>query len=117
VQGAQPFIHPGTFGTAPRLLRTFVFDKKVITLPFAIRALTSLPAQILGPARPRAARRGPAGRRGGVRPEDVARQGHLLRAVAVQQGISTVIVNGRFVVDGGKPTDAKPGRVLERQRS
>jgi len=35
----------------------------------------------------------------------------------VREGISTVIVNGRFVVDGGKPTDAKPGRVLERQRS
>ncbi|HYN06076.1 MAG TPA: hypothetical protein VES67_01675 [Vicinamibacterales bacterium] len=33
-------IHPGTFGTAPRLIRTFVFDKKVITLPFAIRSLT-----------------------------------------------------------------------------
>ena len=27
-----------------------------------------------------------------------------------------VLVNGRFVVDAGKPTMAKPGRVLQRQR-
>jgi hypothetical protein len=25
-------------------------------------------------------------------------------------------VNGAFVVDGGRPTEAKPGRVLSRQR-
>jgi N-acyl-D-aspartate/D-glutamate deacylase len=42
------FVHPGTFGTSTRLIRTFALDKKVITLPFAIRALTSLPAQIVG---------------------------------------------------------------------
>ena len=117
VQGAQPFIHPGTFGTAPRLLRTFVFDKKVITLPFAIRALTSLPAQILG-LRDR-------GRLAlGLQADVVVFDPKTLRDKATyfepwqySEGISTVIVNGRFVVDGGKPTDAKPGRVLERQRS
>ena len=35
------FIHPGTFGTAPRRIRTFVFEKRVTTLPFAVRSLTS----------------------------------------------------------------------------
>jgi N-acyl-D-aspartate/D-glutamate deacylase len=32
------------------------------------------------------------------------------------EGISHVLVNGSFVVDGGKPTAAKPGKVLSRQR-
>ena len=32
-------------------------------------------------------------------------------------GINFVLVNGQFVVDGGKPTAAKPGKVLERQRT
>ena len=32
------------------------------------------------------------------------------------EGINFVLVNGRFVVDAGKPTTAKPGRVLQRQR-
>ena len=30
------------------------------------------------------------------------------------EGIDWVLVNGRFVVDGGKLTNALPGRVLER---
>src|SRR5438067_835850 len=42
------FIHPGTFGTAPRRIKTFVFDKKITTLPFAIRSMTWLSAQMLG---------------------------------------------------------------------
>jgi N-acyl-D-aspartate/D-glutamate deacylase len=33
------------------------------------------------------------------------------------EGISHVLVNGVFVVDGGKATGAKPGRVLARQRT
>jgi N-acyl-D-amino-acid deacylase len=33
------------------------------------------------------------------------------------EGINYVLVNGSFVVDGGKPTDAKPGKVLVRQRA
>ena len=33
-----------------------------------------------------------------------------------QEGMTWVLVNGRFVVDGGEVTDALPGTVLERQR-
>lgn len=32
------------------------------------------------------------------------------------EGINYVLVNGALVVDGGKPTIAKPGRVLSPQR-
>ncbi|MBI2535557.1 MAG: hypothetical protein HYW06_00985, partial [Gemmatimonadetes bacterium] len=42
------FVHPGTFGTSTRLIRTFALEKGVITLPHASRSLTGLPAQILG---------------------------------------------------------------------
>lgn len=117
VPGAQPLVHPGTFGTAPRLLRTFVFEKKVITLPFAIRALTSLPAQILGLRdRGRIAL--------GQKADLVVFDARKLRDKATyfepfqySEGVNSVIVNGRFVVEAGKPTDAKPGRVLDRQRT
>jgi N-acyl-D-amino-acid deacylase len=40
--------HPRKYGTFPRKLRDYVFDKPVISLPFAIRSSTSLPAQTLG---------------------------------------------------------------------
>ncbi len=117
VPGAKPYVHPGTFGTAPRLLRTFVFEKRVITLPFAIRSLTSLPAQILGLRdRGRIAE--------GQKADVVVFDPHTLRDKATyfepfqySEGILFVLVNGRFVVDSGEPTQQKPGRVLARQRT
>ena len=40
--------HPRKYGTFPRKLRKYVFDEKVITLPFAIRSSTSLTAEAFG---------------------------------------------------------------------
>lgn len=117
VEGAQPYVHPGTFGTVPRLLRTFVFEKRVITLPFAIRSLTSLPAQILG-LRDRG--RIAVGQKADVvvfDPTTVRDKATYFEPFQYSEGISSVIVNGRFVVDAGKPTNAKPGRILQRQRA
>jgi N-acyl-D-amino-acid deacylase len=110
------FVHPGTFGTSTRLLRTFAMDKGVITLPFAVRALTSLPAQILGIAdRGRVA----LGMRADLvvlDPERVRDRSTYFEPFRESEGIEYVLVNGRVVVDAGKPADAKPGRVLTRQR-
>jgi N-acyl-D-amino-acid deacylase len=117
VAGAKPYVHPGTFGTAPRLLRAFVFEKKVITLPFAIRSLTSLPAQILG-LRDRG--RIAEGQKADVvvfDPKTLRDKATYFEPFQYSEGIELVLVNGRFVVDSGKPTQAKPGRVLARQRA
>ena len=40
--------HPRKYGTYPRKLRQYVYEKHVIPLEFAIRSSTSLPAQTLG---------------------------------------------------------------------
>jgi uncharacterized damage-inducible protein DinB len=40
--------HARFYGTMPRKIRRYVMDRGVITLPFAIRSMTSLPAQIMG---------------------------------------------------------------------
>jgi N-acyl-D-amino-acid deacylase len=37
--------HPRTYGTFPRKLRTFVLEEKIMSLPAAIRSMTSLPAE------------------------------------------------------------------------
>jgi N-acyl-D-amino-acid deacylase len=111
------FVHPGTFGTAPRLIRTFAIERKTITLPHAIRSLTGLPAQILG-----LKDRGRIGE--GMLADIVVFDPELIRDKATyfepfqySEGISHVLVNGAFVVDAGKPTPATPGRVLTRQRT
>jgi len=112
----DPFIHPGTFGTATRRLRRFVFDEPVTTLPFAIRSMTSLSAQILG-----LRDRGRIGE--GLKADIVVFDAATLRDKATyfdpfqySEGITFVLVNGAFVVDGGRPTAGKPGRVLTPQR-
>ena len=109
-------MHPGTFGTSTRLIRSFALDKGVITLPFAIRSLTSLPAQILGLTdRGRIA----AGMRADLvvfDPERIRDRATFFEPFLPNEGIEYVLANGAFTVDGGTPTPAKPGRVLSRQR-
>lgn len=43
-----PGRHPRSYGTFPRVMRKYVLDEKVISLPAFIRKATSLPAQIMG---------------------------------------------------------------------
>ena len=108
--------HPGQYGTSGRLLREFVFERGTITLPHAIRSMTGLPAQILG-LRDRG--RIAPGQKADVvvfDPETVRSDATYLDPYVYQEGMTWVLVNGRFVVDGGEATTALPGRVLERQR-
>jgi N-acyl-D-amino-acid deacylase len=112
----NPFVHPGTFGTATRRIRRFVFDEPVTTLPFAIRSMTSLSAQILG-LRDRG-RLAPGMKADVVvfDPATIRDKATYFEPFQYSEGINFVLVNGSFVVDGGKPTSAKPGKVLARQR-
>ena len=113
---ASPSTHPGQYGTSGRLLREFVFDRGTITLPHAIRSMTGLAAQILGlQDRGRIA----VGQKADIvvfDPETVRSDATYLEPRVFQQGMGFVLVNGRFVVDGGEPTMELPGVVLERQR-
>jgi N-acyl-D-amino-acid deacylase len=104
--------HPRYYGTFPRKIRRFALDTDAIPVSFAIRSMTSLPAQILG-----------------LRDRGQVREGHwadlvvldlaLIRDKATPldphrypSGIEHVLVNGVFVVDGGELTRALPGRVI-----
>ena len=44
----KSFPHPRSYGTFPRKIRQYVLEKKWITMEQAIRAATSLPAEVLG---------------------------------------------------------------------
>lgn len=106
--------HPRAYGTFPRVLGKYVRVERVLTLEQAVRKMTGMPAARLG-----------LRDRGCVREEckaditlfDAAR----VRDVSTfedphhyPEGIPYVIVNGVPVVDGGKFTDARPGKVLRR---
>ncbi len=108
----QEHPHPRAYGTFPRILRKYVREDKKLTLEDAIRKFSALPAQ-----RMRFTDRG------------VLKQGmwadvvifdpatvHDLATFAdpnqLSQGMEYVLVNGTAVIDQGKMTGAKPGKVL-----
>lgn len=114
--GCDAYTHPGTFGTSGRLLRLFVFDRGTITLPYAIRSLTSVGAQALGLVDRGLLREGMMADVTVFDPATIRSDATYLKPCVEQVGVRYVLVNGQLVVDAGTVTGALPGRVLERQR-
>lgn len=104
--------HPRSYGTCPRVLGVYVREQKLFDLPTAIKKMTSMPADQAGITdRGRIAR--------GMKADLVIFDAQTVKDRATFQnphqypvGIVHVLVNGTFVVEGGKHTGARPGRVL-----
>lgn len=106
--------HPRNFGTFPRVLGRYVRDLKVIPLEEAIRKMTSLPASILGLTDRGAIKEGMWADLVIFDPATVADQATFEDPFQYPVGIDTVLVNGTVVLDEGKHTNARPGKVLKR---
>jgi N-acyl-D-amino-acid deacylase len=95
-----PAVHARYYGTFPRKIRRYALDRDVISVEFAVKAQTSLPAQIIG-----------------LRNRGLVREGFVADVVVMDldrvrdmadftnphqyaQGIEYVLVNGNFAVDG-----------------
>ncbi|MDQ2944992.1 MAG: D-aminoacylase [Acidobacteriota bacterium] len=108
-QGAP---HPRSYGTFARVLARYVRERKVLTLEDAIRKMSGYPAERLklldrGLLRP------------GMKADVVVFDATTVQDKAdfanphqYAEGFRYVIVNGTPVIDGGKLTQARPGRVL-----
>lgn len=103
---------PKSFGTFPLLLGSYVRDRAILTLEEGIRKITAEPARRLG-----------LGNRGRLAPGlaadlvvfDPATVGNRATEVdpgARPTGIDRVMVNGTWVVVGGRATGARPGSSL-----
>lgn len=106
--------HPRNYGTFPRVLGRYVRDERVIVLEDAIRKMTSLPASTLGLANRGCLRAGCAADvvvfdAGKVRDVGTFEDPHHY-----PEGIPWVFVNGAPVVEEGRLSSARPGRVLRR---
>jgi N-acyl-D-amino-acid deacylase len=105
-------VHARYYGTFPRKIRHYALDRKAISLEHAVRASTSLPAQILG-------LRDRGMLREGFHADIVVFDVEAIKDTATffephqyAEGIDYVLVNGTFVVENGKLTWQKPGTVL-----
>jgi N-acyl-D-amino-acid deacylase len=104
--------HPRAWGSAPRILGKYVREEKLITLEEAVRKMTSLPASRMGFPDRGVLRPGMAADLVAFDPATVRERSTYADPLHYSEGIPFVMVNGRLVVDGGKITDARPGRIL-----
>lgn len=111
---ADGFVHPRFYGTFPRKIRHYCLNRGVISLEHAIRSSTSLPAHIMG-----------------LRDRGMLKEGYHADIVIFNlkeirdtatvfephqhaEGVEYVFVNGTAVVEKGKLTWSRPGKVLSR---
>ncbi len=106
--------HPRNFGTFPRVLGRYVRELKVIPLEEAVRKMTSLPASILGLSDRGTIKDGQWADLVIFDPATVADRATFEDPFQYPVGIDTVLVNGTVVLDEGKHTNARPGKVLKR---
>jgi N-acyl-D-amino-acid deacylase len=110
--GAIP--HPRDVGAFPRLLGTYVREKRIIRLSEAINRLTAEPAKILG-LKDRGSLK--EGYWGDVVIFDYDTIGDRATAVSPWEtptGVKMVLVNGRIVYEKNSFTTGYPGQVLKR---
>ncbi len=104
--------HPRAYGCFARLLGKYVREEKVISLPEAIRRLTSLPAANLGLDRRGILEEGMYADIAVFAPETIADRATFANPHQYAVGMHFVIVNGVVVLDDGKHTGAHPGRAV-----
>lgn len=104
--------HPRSYGNFPRVIARYVREKHTMTLEDAIRKMTSWPA-----TRMRLADRGLI--REGLWADAVIFDYEKIQDRSTYEhpdvtpdGIDFVIVNGHVVIDHGKHTGARPGKIL-----
>ncbi len=104
--------HPRAYGTFPRVLRRYVREEHLLTLPDAIRKFTSLPAGRLRLADRGLLKRGFAADVVVFDPEAVTDHATFAEPNQLSSGMQWVLVNGEPVIADGEMTGARPGQVL-----
>jgi len=104
--------HPRAYGTFPRILGHYVREEKLLTLPDAIRKMTSLAARQLKIANRGALKEGYFADIVVFDPNTVADTATFERPHQYPTGIGTVIVNGVVTIRNGQHTGARAGRGL-----
>ena len=109
---SQEKSHPRGWATTARILGHYVREIKLLRLEEAIRKMTSLPASRMRLRDRGLLRPGMAADIVAFDPDTVGERSTYADPIHYSQGFAYVAVNGELVVDGGKITNARPGRPL-----
>ena len=106
--------HPRLWGTFPRVLGHYARGLHLFPLETAVYKMTGLTAKTFGLADRGVLKEGFAADVVVFGENEVEEGATFQKPIQAAKGIDTVIVNGEAVWRGGKPTGARPGRVLAR---
>ncbi len=105
-------LHPRSYGTFARVLGVYVRERKILTLEDAIRKMSSFPAQRMNLSNRGVLRPGMKADIVIFDPATVADKAVFGNPHQYAVGFSHVLVNGEPVIDDGKVTERRPGKVL-----
>jgi dihydroorotase/N-acyl-D-amino-acid deacylase len=108
--------HPRLYGTFPRVLGRLVREKKLFSLPEAVRKMTALPSMRLGFSDTGFIREGYRADLVIFDPETIRDTADYENPRQYPVGIDTVLVGGTAVIDGGAHTGAAPGRFIRLEK-
>lgn len=104
--------HPRLYGTFPRKLRLYVYQKKLITLPFMVHVSTELPAELLGLKDRGVLREGNIADVIAFDPKTVADKATYEHPQILSVGMEYIFINGELAVNDGNYTGVLAGRAL-----
>jgi N-acyl-D-amino-acid deacylase len=108
--------HPRLWGSFPRVLGHYGRSMGLFSLETAIHKMTGLTAKNFGLADRGVIREGAFADLTIFNPETVDEGASFAKPIAPAVGIDTVLVNGVVVWRKGRPSGARPGQVLRRER-
>lgn len=105
--------HPRNYGAFPRFLGQYVRERKLLSLPEAIKKMTSMPAAKMKLKNRGSIKKGNYADLVIFDPSTIADLATYIKPEQYPHGIDYVIVNGKIVIDQGKHTGELPGKVLQ----
>jgi len=117
LESGDALVHPRGSGAFPRILARYVRELGVVSLEQAIARMTSFAANDLKLHDRGRIAVGTAADLVVLDPARVRDRSTFSQPTLTADGIVHVLVNGRFVIDHGKSTPERPGRVLRRPGS
>jgi len=108
----QEHPHPRAYATFPRILRLYVGEKHLLSLPDAIRKFTALAAQREHLTDRGVIKQGMWADLVVFDPDSITDKATFERPNQLSVGMRWVLVNGVPVIAEGKMTGARPGKVL-----
>lgn len=108
----KSYPHPRSYGTFPRKIREYVLKNKWITMEQAIRAATSLPAEVLGLVDRGSLKQGFAADIAIFDPDEISDRATYAAPHRYSVGIRYLLINGRLVIENGNYNGRLAGKPI-----